>query len=140
MCAMGDLTSKLGGLRFDMPWQSFEDSTLSLTGPDSIIGRSLIIDREDGPSGAFICANIEQLGASREILRAAFENDMIHGDVIIRYAVGRDDVTIEADLYRLDDVNFNGTGTWTINFGTAGPNNSCDGLGGVSVCWVSVGK
>ena len=132
MCQMGDLTSKLGNLRPDMPWQVFEDPFLSLTGPESIIGRALVIDREDGPSGAFICANIERLGARQDILRAAFENDMIHGDVIVRYSAGRDDATVEADLYRVDDGTTNEVGTWSINFGIPGPNNSCDDLGVVS--------
>lgn len=135
MCRAGDLTSKLGNLRPDMPWQTFVDPSLSLTGPESIIGRALVIDREDGPSGAFICANIERLGARQEVLRAAFENDMIHGDVIVRYSAGRDDATVEANLYRVDDGSTDdmAVGTWSINFGTPGPNSSCDGLDVVSV-------
>lgn len=133
MCALGDLSSKLGALRPDRPWQSFDDPFISLRGPNSIIGRSLVIDREDGPNGAFICSNIEQLGASRETLRAAFENDDVHGDVIIRFATGRDDATIEADLNIVNDSIPDGqAATWTINFGTPGPNNSCSGVGSVS--------
>lgn len=131
MCAAGDLTTKLGNIRFDMPWQIFEDPSLSLTGPDSIIGRSLVIDRGDGPEGAFICANIEQLGVRREILRAAFDNPIIQGDVIIRYAIGRDDAVVEVDIHRVDGNNtdFNSQGnTWSLNFGVPGPGSSCDGV------------
>lgn len=129
-CDVGDLTARLGNIRFDMPWQVFQDPSLSLTGPDSIIGRSLVIDREDGPEGAFICANIEQLGVRREILRAAFDNSIIQGDVIIRYAIGRDDALIEVDLHRVDGNNTNSQGImWSLNFGVPGPDNSCAGVG-----------
>lgn len=136
MCATGDLTTKLGNLRFDRPWQVFEDPSLSLTGPDSIVGRPLVIDREDGPEGAFICANIEQLGVRRDILRAAFDNSVIQGDVIIRYAIGRDDTIVEADIHRIDnnnDINSQGN-KWSLNFGVPGPNNSCDNVAEVSMC------
>lgn len=120
--------------RFDRPWQMFEidAADLSLAGADSIIGRSLVIDREDGPEGAFICANIEQLGARREILRGTFDNRFIQGDVVIRYATGRDDATVEADLY-LNDTTVPLSATLTLNHGSAGPGSSCDNLDIVSI-------
>lgn len=131
MCAVGDLTSRFGALRPDQPWQTFEDPSLPLTGPDSIVGRALVIDRQNGAMGNFICANIEQLGARLEILRAGFDNQFIQGDVIFRYAVGRDDVTVEADLYRATDT-VSGVVRWTVNSGIAGPDNTCLDVGIVS--------
>jgi hypothetical protein len=123
---IGDLTTRLGPLRFDMPWQVFEDPSISLSGPDSIIGRPLVIDRMDGPEGAFICSNFEQLGVRREILRAAFDNPLLQGDVIFRYSIGRDDVLIEADLNRLNSSLSTTGHTWTLNHGPPGPNNTCN--------------
>ena len=119
-----DLGENNGPLDSEQTWQTFTDPSLSLSGHDSIIGRSLVIDRQNGVGGDFVCANIEQLGARREILRAAFDNENIQGDVIFRYSTGRDDATIEADLFR-GNVNMSGV-TWTLHYGTAGPNNTCD--------------
>lgn len=124
VCPTGDLTTKLGPIVFNMPWQVFEDPSLILTGPDSILGRSVVIDREDGPEGAFICANIEQLGVRRETLRAAFDNSAIQGDVIVRFSTGRDDAKLEADLHRLDG----GSSTGIMGFLHSSINNTCEGL------------
>lgn len=137
MCPAGDLTTVLGPVFFDMPWQIFEDTTgtLSLSGPNSIIGRPLVLDRPDGPEEAFICSNIEQLGVRRETLRAAFDNGVLHGDVVLRFAIGRDDALIEADLHRVDDGGntINSVGNmWYLYSGVPGPNNSCNGLDIVS--------
>lgn len=122
---LADLGATNGPLNSEQPWQTFTDPSLSLTGPNSIIGRSLVIDRENGIGGDFVCANIEQLGSRREILRAPFDNDVIQGEVVIRYSTGRDDATIEADIHSGADIS--GV-TWTLHYGTAGPNNSCDGV------------
>ena len=125
MIAAGNLGERNTPLRPDRPWQTFEDSGITLHGENSIIGRALVIDREDGP-GTFICANIEHLGASQEILRATFANGVIQGDVIIRYSIGMDDATVEADLWRIDPGSDpDQTAMWSINHGLAGPNNTC---------------
>ncbi len=134
-CSVGDLTSVVGNIRSDRQTQNFETDAITLYGDESIVGRSLVIDRDGGPEGGFICANIEQLGSNLETLRAAFNNGVIQGDIIIQYVGGRDDATIEVDLYRID-----GGGTdsvdhvWTLNYGAAGTGNSCDDVDVVSVC------
>ena len=118
--AGNDLSTRLGNLLYDMPWQIFEDSTIELDGPNSIVGRSLVIDRGDGPEGGFVCSNIEHLGSRREILRATFDNSIIQGDVVFRYTIGRDDALIEADITYVNDT-FNSAGnTWTLHFPSPG--------------------
>ncbi len=137
-CAVGDLTGKLGRLRNDLTTQIFRDSNLDLFGSESIVGRSILINREDGPSGAFICANIELNGRpSRRVqtLRASFNNGIIQGDVIIRDPDGFDEVTVEADLYSLNGAMLSNAKniSWTLNFGPAYEN--CTGVG--QVCeWI----
>ena len=122
-CDIGDLTSKLGPIRYNLAQQRFLDPNLNLfpTGPWSILGRSLVIDREDGPNGTFICANIEPFGrpgARLITLRASFKNDLIQGGVIIRKSDGLDLALIEADIYRADALVSEGpTYSWTLNFG-----------------------
>lgn len=121
MTSDGDLTGKLGNLRFDLPWQVFEDPTIDLSGPNSIIGRSLVIDRLNGVDGSFICSNIEQLGSRKETLRATFNNPTIQGDVVFHYSIGRDDALIEADIHRIDDPDINSNGnTWALQFSSGG--------------------
>ena len=135
--AIGDLTTKVGRIRFDMPQQRFLDPNLYLfaAGPEqSVIGRSLVIDRQDGPNGSFICANIEassRPGGRASTLRASFNNDEIQGDVIIRKADGLDLATVDADIYKVDSlVSMDGQGfSWTLNFGP------CTNIGQVSKSW-----
>ncbi len=123
-----DIGMRNGPLNYEEQWQTFIDEDLVLSGPDSIIGRSLVIDREFGMDGDFICANIEQLGARREILRAPFDNSVLQGEVIFRYSIGRDDATIEADIYRVDGGPDMDDITWSLHYGTVGQNNSCDNV------------
>lgn len=128
-CAVGDLGERLGELRSDQQWQVFTDNTITLYGSQSVINRALVIEREGGVEGDFICANINQHGARLEILRAGFSNGVIQGDVIFRYAIGRDDAAVEVDLNFIDgNIADNTTVPWSLNFGQAGSNNSCDGV------------
>ena len=140
ICAVGDLTFKVGHILSNMDKQIFRDPNLELFGSQSVVGRSLVIDRENGPNGGFICANIELNGRpSRrvETLRASFNNDAIQGDVIIRYPSGFDDATVEASIYRVDEMMLNEMGlTWSLNFGPASEN--CSGVGQVRTCHVYV--
>lgn len=125
--AVGDFTSRYGPLH--MQRLTFTDPNLTLFGSKSIIGRSLVIDREDGPAGAFICANIEQKAVRNgelKTLRAGFDNGIIHGDVIFRFAEGQDDVTIEADIYGVAGMEIFGQDHfWSLNFGRV--NSTCGG-------------
>ena len=132
-CIVGDFTSKHGPL--NMQTHVFIDPNLDLFGSQSIVGRSLVIDREDGPPGAFICANIEQKairGGKLETFRASVDNGIIQGDVIFRFAEGRDEVTIEADLYRVNGLETETQDhSWSLNFGPG--NGICEGVGQVSL-------
>lgn len=133
---LGDLSARLGTLRPDQPWQTFTDPNITLFGSQSIVGRPLVISREDGGSGNFICANIEQLGAKVQTLRAGFNNGVIQGDVIIRLVTGRDDALVHADIRRIDppNTNINSMGhTWSLHSGSSGENNSCTNVDIVSI-------
>ena len=115
----GDLYATHGGIRNDMPIQTFMNTNITLCGPDSIIGRSLRIDRGDFE---WICANIEYHGARVERLRATydFDSSRIQGDVILTKVIGRDDATVEVDLVRRGgvDVPLESTGhVWGIYHG-----------------------
>lgn len=123
-CRAGDLTARIGGLRYDSTWQTFEDSTISLSGSDSIVGRSLVIDREGGAAGNFICANIEPLGVTRRVLRAAFDNSFLQGDVIIEYIFGRNDAIIKSNLHVFN--NDSRITQVSLFYGDSGTGNSCN--------------
>ena len=103
-CEIGDFSNKLGYLRNDQQWQVFEDPNLNLYGPESIIGRSLVIHRGISPRNRWICANIEYLGAHVDILRASIAGKgaqiAYQGELIIHKVAGRDDATIYVDIRR----------------------------------------
>jgi len=132
-CAAGDLTSKLGLLRGDVEMQIFTDPNLDLFGSQSVVGRSLVIDKGTGMDGSFICANIELNGRpSRrvETIRASFNNGVIQGDVILRRPTGFDEMTVEADIYRVDGMMLDESDiSWSLNVGPASEN--CTGVGQV---------
>lgn len=130
-----DVDNAVGPLDYEAQDQTFTDPMIQLSGPRSIIGRSLVIEREGGVPGDFVCANIEQLGARREILRAPFDNGVIQGDVVFRYAVGRDDVVIEADLFRVDGQDLGSVNnTWSLHYGTVNESNSCANIESAVSC------
>lgn len=56
LCEVGDLSGKFGGLSGQSSLATYTDSTLSLSGIYSIIGRSVVIHRQNG--SRFVCANI----------------------------------------------------------------------------------
>lgn len=122
-CEIGDFSNKLGYLRNDQQWQVFEDPNLNLYGPESIIGRSLVIHRGIQPRNTWICANVEYLGARVDILRATIVGRggpvTYHGDAIIHKVVGRDDATIYVDFWRNDTINT--TIDWNLRLGRATP-------------------
>lgn len=122
-CEIGDFSNKLGYLRNDQKWQVFEDPNLNLYGPESIIGRSLVIHRGITPENRWICANIEYLGAHVDILRASLAGRggpaTYQGDVIIHKVAGRDDATIYVDVWR--NVTTDVTIDWSFRLGRASP-------------------
>lgn len=125
VCEIGDFSNKLGRLRNDQQWQTFVDPNLSLYGPYSIIGRSLVIHRGIPPENRWICANIEYLGARVDIIRAPIRGVGYQGDVIIHKVAGRDDATIYADVWRNDS--FTGLIDWDLRLGRP-TGESCGGF------------
>lgn len=118
-CEIGDFSNKVGYLRNDQQWQTFEDPNLSLYGSESIIGRSLVIHRGVPEENRWVCANIEYHGARVDILRASLVGRggpvTYQGDAIIHKVVGRDDATIHVDVWRSDD--FTGAIDWNLRLG-----------------------
>ena len=131
-CEVGDLSGKLGALT-DQQWQSFTDSRLSLFGPQSIVGRSIVIHRQDPSETRWVCANIEYNGVRLKTTRFPFMNGPLQGDVIFRRVIGRDDVKINVDLYRIDGGSMNSMNhIWNLRTGTPGAGGDCNPLGPVS--------
>ena len=102
LCEVGDLGGKLGRLQYDRPIEYFEDPRLSLFGPQSPVGRSLVIHRQDGSRWA--CANLEYAGVRVYTWRYPFTEECgpFQGEVIIRRVEGKAETTINVDLYRID--------------------------------------
>ena len=131
-CQVGDLSGKLGTLT-DQDWQSFTDSRLSLFGPQSIVGRSIVIQRQGPPETRWVCANIEYNGVKLQTTRFPFSDGPLQGDVIFRRVKGRDDVKILVDLYRIDNGSVNSINhNWNLRTGTPGEDGNCDAVGHVS--------
>ena len=127
-CRIGDFSNKLGYLRNDQQFQSFVDPTLDLYGPMTVIGRSLVIHYPGTLQDRFICANIEPVGCRVKNLRAEFNNNILQGEVIIRYATGQDTAKIYVDLYQVDENITPRDKVWTLHFGRSGENNNCDNI------------
>lgn len=114
-CAVGDLGGKVGYLLNTNTLQSFRYPGLQLRGPFSPVGRSIVIFYylNDNTTLPLACANIERQGLKIVTLKATFrEPGRVQGDVFLRYVDGRSEVTIYADLYRLDGGH--GENIWTL--------------------------
>ncbi len=137
-CEIGDLAGKLGMIRYDESGQQqqFVDTRLSLFGPESIVGRSVVIHRAGGPRLA--CANIKLHGKNVVTWRYPFipmrggvNNSIVapnalEGDVVFRRVKGRDELFIDVDLYRVDGGQSPSSDhIWSLRRGT------CDNLGPV---------
>ena len=130
-CAYGNFTGKHGPLQSTNMAQVFGDSLITLFGPNSLVGRSVCIQRENGLP--FICANIEYQGISLQAMRAAFggignSSSNLTGDVIFRRANGRSGTTLNVCLNTNCGYSPPATAIdWSIRTGT------CDNPGPVSI-------
>ena len=97
-CVYGNLGERLGAITSTTTTQTFEDGVLDLYGPNSPIGRSIVLKRQNNNRIPFACANINYQGISLTTLRAGF-NDLVNGDVILRRANGRSGMTLNVDLF-----------------------------------------
>lgn len=136
-CEIGDLAGKLGPILWDEQGdQLFEDQRLSLFGPESIVGRSVVLHRTDGTRIA--CANIELQGRQVITWRYPFQPgpiimkdgteipNSLEGDVVFRRVEGRDEMFIDVDVYRVDGGPSPSSGhEWNLRRGT------CTNLGEV---------
>ena len=119
-CEVGDLSGRLGNLPNRQRYQNvFEDAELTLFGPYSSIGRSVVLHRAaDGVRVA--CANLGLQGTGcvlEDILRADFGQDsVISGSVVIRKAQGTAYVIVYADLYSTMTGNYN----WNLRIRPSG--------------------
>lgn len=137
-CEVGDLGGKLGALVNNQPWQSFDDPRLSLFGPQSIVGRSIVIHRQGPGEPRWVCANIEYNGVRLITMRAPFQNGPLQGDIIFRRVEGRADTTISVDLYRIDNGSLDSMNhSWNLRVGAPDENGNCGTLGHVSI-WCKI--
>ena len=113
-CEVGDLSGKVGYLSSELREQHFTDSRLSLYGPQSPIGRSVVIHRENG--NRQVCANIEYNGIRVDTLRYGF-NGAFQGDIVFRRVEGRAVSTFDVTLYADSTVNVT-TLNWSLRRGT----------------------
>ena len=94
---LGAVASRVGSLVSTSTRQVYSDGVLSLFGPYSPVGRSVVI-RDTVRGGLPIaCANIEYQGISLQTLRAGFSGEL-HGDVILRRQNGRPGTTLRVEL------------------------------------------
>ncbi len=128
-CEVGDFSGKLGRLRNDQQQQFFSDPLLDLFSPQSIVGRSLVIHYPEAPNNRFICANIEPVGCRVKNLRAAFDNGILQGEVVIRHVAGQESAKIFVDLFQVDgNITPDRTKDWSLHFGQPTSGNTCDGV------------
>ena len=126
-CRYGDLGERLGQISYTGGKQMFTDGVLDLYGPNSPIGRSIVLRRTTSNTNPLTCANIEYQGISLHTLRAGFDGQL-NGDVILRRQNGRSGVTLNVDLFTSCIGPNPGPGPlmWSLRHGT------CDNIGAVS--------
>lgn len=127
-CVYGNLGERLGLIQTTEYPQVFTDSVLNLYGPDSPIGRSIVLRRPFSNRRIPVtCANIEYQGISLQTLRAGF-NGNLSGDVILRRKEGRSGVTLNVDLYTACNASIvvGDPLNWSLRSGT------CENIGPVS--------
>ena len=65
--SQGELSINLGDLSTPTVWEQYVDNTITLWGPESVVGRSVVIHKNDGARWA--CATIgemKQLGGTSQ--------------------------------------------------------------------------
>ena len=125
-CVYGNLGERLGPILSTEinRTQTFSDSVLDLYGPNTPIGRSIVIERET----VLACANIDYTGISLQTLRAGFNSPALHGEVILRRQNGRPGMTFSVEFYPgCDGIDLGANLSWSLNRG------NCEDVGPVSV-------
>jgi Cu/Zn superoxide dismutase len=82
-CEAGDLSGRHGALTGDGILALYEDSNITLFGPDSFAGRSIVIHKSDGSRWA--CATIGY-SADVKVVKATFEGE-VQGTITLTQAV-----------------------------------------------------
>ena len=123
-CVYGNLGERLGPIRStENKAQTLSDNILDLYGPNTPIGRSIVIERET----ELACANIDYTGISLQTLRAGFNSPALHGEVILRRQNGRSGMTFYGEFYPgCDGIDLGTDLSWSLNRG------SCEDVGAVS--------
>lgn len=131
-CELGDLSGRFGPLSPSQSMYQFvsQDNDINLYGPDSFVGRSIVIHRQDGFRVA--CANIEYNGRNRlETFIARFPNDIymqqntLQGDIVLRRSSKRLGMSLMGLLFRVDGGPVDTRHNWNLRQGT------CDSLSNV---------
>lgn len=95
---IGSLAVRHGSLDPTNETRTFTDNMLTLFGPDSIVGRSIVL-RNTNRGSEFSCANIEYQGITLQTLRAEFQGGNLGGEVIFRRQDGRAGTTLQVEVY-----------------------------------------
>ena len=139
LCEVGDLAGKFGPLLSNRSMYTFTDTNLNLYRSYGIVGRSIIIHEMNGDRLA--CGNIDYDGNTRvDTYRAPFPNPNrarlpnapLQGDIILKRPQGKAQVTLHAELYRIDGGPVNMPFRWSLRTGSPGDDGSCSNLGRVS--------
>ncbi|XP_067272279.1 uncharacterized protein cusr isoform X2 [Pseudorasbora parva] len=127
---IGDISGKFGYLTGQNNFQNqYTDGNLPLSGPNSIIGRSLVIHTNNS---RMRCANISAENApdgNRVIAKAMFSGP-VNGTVMMSQQTFPDgsygDVTLEVDVRASQQSNF-AEASWYIADEPVGPGGACPG-------------
>ncbi|XP_059165734.1 uncharacterized protein LOC131948207 [Physella acuta] len=127
MYEVGDLSAKYGTLEgLNELNSSYKDWNLPLYGTNSIIGRSLVIHRNDSSASRWVCANIRPL-APVVLARATFKFPVI-GQVLFMQELDRP--LSETSIFLLLDYNDGRSPTqghpWRINTNQIAPLSAMD--------------
>ncbi|XP_060698253.1 uncharacterized protein cusr [Hemiscyllium ocellatum] len=134
--AVGDISGKFGTLdRWNQTTQKYMDGNMPLSGPHSIVRRSLVIYRTNG--SRLQCANLLMAKAKDgEFIRArAVFTGMVSGTIILSQQVFADgsssDTTMEIDLEPAEaNTDGNKNLMWHVHTNPRQYKENCTGVGG----------
>jgi Cu/Zn superoxide dismutase len=107
---IGDLSGKHGSLAgLDSVTKTFEDSDLTLFGPQSIIGRSIVIHRNEDGNPRWVCANIGYPREVKTVVANFLSSDGtggVEGTITLKQVADASDseTSVLVDLWYADEV------------------------------------
>ncbi|XP_013415688.1 uncharacterized protein LOC106177466 isoform X1 [Lingula anatina] len=117
---VGDMSGKYGMMNtMNSMAMVKEDNNLPLFGPQSIVGRSIVIHKSDSSGSRWVCGNITAKTGTKVVAIATFDAGVLHGYIKMHQMTYTDgsfsDTTIEMDLKYANGTQTTNDHNWHVH-------------------------